>query len=104
MERLMNQEQFESSALLNPIISPQERRPVLPNHVPTILLVEDDEAIREITSLLLGILHYEVITAGSGAEALEKFFHNHDSIHVLLTDIVMPHMSGPQLARQLLQI
>ena len=100
----MNQEQLDSAAALSPILSPQDRHPVLPSDPVTILLVEDDDPIREITSLLLGTLTYTVITAASGAEALEKFVEHRGLIHVLLTDIVMPRMSGLQLVQELRKI
>ena len=67
----------------------------------TVLVAEDEESIR---SLVLGILQaygYTVLAAGCPIEALKiiKDFHRH--IHLLLTDVVMPQMSGRELADQM---
>lgn len=69
----------------------------------TILVVEDEKAVRELTVRILGQLGYVILTASSGAEAL-RIVQTHDgTIHLLLTDVVMPGMSGRHLADQLLQ-
>ena len=67
----------------------------------TILVVEDDTAVRGLALQILRTHGYQVLAAGSGAEAL-RISREHDSpIHMLLTDVVMPHMSGKELAEQL---
>jgi len=68
----------------------------------TILLVDDDKDLREF--LYQHLLHcgHSVLQAGSGAEALERFRGNPD-IDLLLTDLVMPGLSGDQLAVQLVE-
>jgi PAS domain S-box-containing protein len=66
----------------------------------TILVVEDADDLREITELILTKNGYRVITAPNGLAALEVVKHNHGTIDLLLTDVVMPHMQGPELARQ----
>jgi CheY-like chemotaxis protein len=63
--------------------------------------VEDEEGIREVTSMLLSHLNYSVICAACGADALEKFHKHQGSINVLLTDVVMPGMTGLKLAQTL---
>jgi PAS domain S-box-containing protein len=73
--------------------------PELPSGTETILLVEDDPALREMAATLLRRLGYTVLTAGNGVEALSvKHDRNSGHIDLLFTDVVMPHMSGKELA------
>ena len=65
---------------------------------PTVLLVEDQPALRAVTARLLGRAGYSVLTAGSGPEALEAARATPGQIDLLLTDVVMPDMLGQQLA------
>jgi PAS domain S-box-containing protein len=66
----------------------------------TVLVVEDDQAIRQLVRGILESKGYKILEAGSGAEAL-SLCHNHSgAIHVILTDVVMPQMSGPEMALQ----
>ncbi len=67
-----------------------------------ILVVDDDTQVRTITSRLVKSLGYEVLVANGGAEALALSSSSERTIALLLTDIRMPGMSGPELARQLL--
>jgi hypothetical protein len=69
----------------------------------TILVVEDEKVVRDLTVKLLHQLGYEVLTASSGAEALEASAAHRGPIGLLLTDVVMPGMSGRQLADTLVQ-
>jgi two-component system cell cycle sensor histidine kinase/response regulator CckA len=71
----------------------------LPRGTETILLVEDDPALREMAAELLRRLGYTVVAAADGIEAL-KMKQQRDSGHtdLLFTDVVMPHMSGTELA------
>jgi DNA-binding NtrC family response regulator len=67
----------------------------------TILLVEDDDPVR---GVVLGILRkhgYRVLEARHAKEALLHSEQYPDVIHLLLTDVVMPEMSGPELAKRL---
>jgi PAS domain S-box-containing protein len=64
----------------------------------TILLVEDEKAVRDLTARLLKQLGYTALTAASGAEALEISHSFTGHIALLLTDVVMPQMSGRQVA------
>jgi PAS domain S-box-containing protein len=67
----------------------------------TILLVEDEEAVRELASRILSAKGYSVVAAKSVKEA-EQFSEGHPGkIHLLLTDIVMPGTSGRELARRI---
>lgn len=67
----------------------------------TILLVEDDDAVRRVTRSVLGGYGYRIICAENGKEALRLFRESGERIDLLLTDVVMPLMSGPELAEQL---
>lgn len=75
--------------------------PVRESASETVLLVEDEEVVR---SLLLEVLEdegYHVLPASSGAEALDLSASYKGHIHLLITDVVMPGMSGTQLVKQL---
>lgn len=67
----------------------------------TLLLVEDEEEVRRLTREMLTRQGYTVIEAGSGPEAVRIWRDRKDSIDMLLTDIVMPRMSGRELADKL---
>jgi CheY-like chemotaxis protein len=67
----------------------------------TILVVEDADDLREITTLILTKHGYHVITAGNGLEALEAVKNQPGTIDLLLTDVVMPHMQGPELSKRI---
>jgi DNA-binding NtrC family response regulator len=68
----------------------------------TVLVVEDAEGLRALARRLLERQGYRVLVAASADEALRLFDLN-PSIDVLLTDVVMPGSSGPELTRQLLE-
>jgi len=70
-------------------------------HGSTILLVEDDEIMRHLTRQLLQEHGYTVVEADDGKGALEWLESNPAQIDLLLTDVVMRHMSGPELAERL---
>jgi CheY-like chemotaxis protein len=67
----------------------------------TVLLVEDEAALRQLTSEILRVTGHDVLEARHGREALEVAAAHRGPIHVLLTDVVMPEMGGPELARRL---
>lgn len=67
----------------------------------TILLVEDDGYLRELTSSLLAAEGYKVLQAKNGVAALAVARQYPQKIHLLLTDVVMPEMGGPDLAAEL---
>jgi CheY-like chemotaxis protein len=66
----------------------------------TVLVVEDAEGLRKLTKRLLERLGYTVLLAGNAEEALQLFESN-ASVDLVLTDVVMPGASGPELTRQL---
>ncbi len=68
----------------------------------TVLVVEDEEGLRELAKRLLQRHGYTVLVAADANEAL-RLFEDSPSIDVLLTDVVMPGASGPELTRQLIE-
>jgi PAS domain S-box-containing protein len=67
----------------------------------TLLLVEDDDAARELTSEVLEDLGYQVIAASNGVEALDAAARHAGRIDLLLSDVVMPKLGGRELAQHL---
>jgi len=70
----------------------------------TILLVEDDPQLRDLTSSVLTQCGYKVLTAGSAEDGLAISKKHHRDIRLLITDVVMPRINGRQLAEQVLRI
>jgi len=70
----------------------------------TILLVEDEALVRNFTRELLTALGYRVFFATDGFEALRVQAREQCPIDLLITDVLMPHMNGPQLAKRLQQV
>jgi PAS domain S-box-containing protein len=70
----------------------------------TVLLVDDDEAMRRIGTRLLKAFGYEVLCAADGKEALELMTRRGKPADLLITDVVMPGMSGRELARELARL
>ena len=66
----------------------------------TVLLVEDASAVRAVTARALAMHGYRVIAAGSGPAALRLPELSHETVQLLITDVVMPEMSGGQLAEE----
>ncbi len=83
--------------------TPQARTPQVRRGAETILLVEDEQALREVTRRILTGAGYRVLVAEHGPEALRVAAAHEGHIDLLLSDVVMPQMPGPQLARQLVE-
>ena len=66
----------------------------------TILVVEDEPSVRRLAKFVLGRQGYTVLEAANGEEALLMTQEYSDEIHLLLTDTVMPKMSGQALVEQ----
>lgn len=73
----------------------------VPGHGETILLVEDEAFVREVTRQVLESAGYVVLQAGNAEEAQLAFCQHRGTVHLLLTDMVMPGKSGPTLAAEL---
>ncbi len=84
--------------------APEEPRLGVETHAggQTVLVVEDAAPLRELARRLLQREGYSVLVAANAAEALQTV-EEHPSIDVVLTDVVMPGGSGPELTRQLVQ-
>ena len=67
----------------------------------TILLAEDSRDLRDMAREYLESVGYTVLEAASGKEALQRAKDFRGTIHLLLTDVIMPEMSGPELAGQM---
>ena len=65
------------------------------------LIAEDEEAVRKLASEFVESAGYTVLTAKDGTEALTIAEQSDEPIHLLLTDVVMPKMRGPELAKRL---
>lgn len=70
----------------------------------TILVVEDDQEVRNITSHSLDLYGYRVLTAVDGEQALHKLQEEKSQIHLVLTDVVMPQMGGKEMVQELKKI
>lgn len=69
----------------------------------TVLLVDDEESLRTVVVDLLSQLGYHVLSAGSGEQAINIANEYSGQIDLLLTDVVMDDLPGPELAQKLLQ-
>ncbi len=74
-----------------------------PTGTETILLVEDEDAVRNLVRIVLQAGHYQVLEARDGQEAILVAEQHQGPIHLLITDLVMPRMSGRHLATHLAQ-
>jgi len=70
----------------------------------TILLVDDDQHLQDTTKMILINLGYEVLVANDGREAIKLFEAKPDSIDLVIMDVVMPNMNGPEAAKEIRQI
>jgi len=82
-------------------VSPENEEVPVSSGLRTVLVAEDEEAVRELTCEFLKSAGYEVLSASNGSEALALAQGCKQPIHALVTDLVMPRMRGPELARRL---
>lgn len=68
----------------------------------TILLVEDEQSLLKLASVMLGRLGYRVLATSSGEDAMRLAREHGNEISLLMTDVVMPEMNGRELARRIL--
>jgi CheY-like chemotaxis protein len=80
------------------ILKPAEE---CPRGCETLLLVEDETSVRQASRDFLIRSGYNVLEANDGEEGLRVSHHHRGPIHLMITDVVMPRMSGPQLAERL---
>lgn len=74
---------------------------MLASRKPSILVVDDERSVRELIRLNLESDGFEVYTAGGGKEAIQIAADPETIIDILLTDILMPHMNGKELANRI---
>ena len=67
----------------------------------TILVVEDDAQVKEIATRVLAKLGYRVLAASNGDEALAILANAHTQVDLVMSDVIMPGMTGPELYRRL---
>lgn len=91
----------------------QEAAPAIEHAIPapprrqggeTVLIVEDEQALREVARRILTSNGYHVLTAADGPEALKIAEHTDSHIDLLLTDVIMPHMLGKELATSICEL
>ncbi|HVP15423.1 MAG TPA: ATP-binding protein [Terriglobales bacterium] len=91
---------FRISFPLAPAPPPEEEGNGHPPGSGTLLLVEDDDAVRTLERSMLEHLGYRVLATGNGREALDVAKSHAGSIELLVADVVMPELSGPEVARE----
>jgi two-component system cell cycle sensor histidine kinase/response regulator CckA len=83
------------------LAAPGKAQPVLVAGAPTIMVVEDDAAVRELAAKFLSAAGYRVLAAKDAVEALQIAEDHTQAIGALLTDVIMPKMRGTELAARL---
>jgi len=73
----------------------------VPHGDETILLVEDDDTIRSVVARMIRNLGYKLLTASDGTEALSMVAVYGGNVDLVLTDVIMPRMGGPEMVREL---
>jgi CheY-like chemotaxis protein len=82
----------------------EERKATLEHGSENILVVEDEEAVREATCEYLSSCGYTVLQGRNGTDALEVLERFGGTVHLLMTDVVMPGMSGAELAKRVREL
>lgn len=88
-------------------LSPQSNHrahPVLPRGSETILVVEDDPAVRERAAGMLARQGYDVLTAADGREAVDLLAQKRGGVSLVFTDVIMPEMNAGAMARRLREL
>jgi DNA-binding NtrC family response regulator len=70
----------------------------------TVLLVDDEPGVRTVIAMMLHRAGYRVIEAGSGEEALARFEEHVGEIGIVISDVVMPGMHGPDVVQRLINL
>jgi CheY-like chemotaxis protein len=85
-------------------LSPPETRPIRHQGSERLLLVEDDRSVRELAERIFRECGYKVTATADGKEALRAFAAQPDQVDMVVTDLIMPGMSGRELVQALHQI
>ncbi|PWT90809.1 MAG: hybrid sensor histidine kinase/response regulator [Blastocatellia bacterium] len=98
-------------AIYFPALQSEEETGIIPprtdlptGHGELILVIDDEETIRQITASTLEAFGYRVLTAADGTEAVALYAEHRDNIAAVLTDMLMPFMDGPATIRALLKM
>jgi len=91
-----------ASELRPQAVSEPRRKPE--GGIGTILLVDDEDSVMEVTAQMIERLGYTVIRARSGREAIERFRENYDRVSLVLLDMIMPEMGGGEVFDELKRI
>ncbi len=81
-------------------VVPEVSKKVAPQKIATVLLADDEPAVLTVLKIALEKSGYRVIEARNGGEAVEKFQQFREEIHLMITDIAMPGMSGIELIQK----
>ena len=76
-------------------------RTPLPEGAPTVLIIDDDDAIRALAQWVAQRAGYRALTARDGPEGLESFRRASDSVRLVLLDLTMPRMTGAEVVSAL---
>jgi CheY-like chemotaxis protein len=79
----------------------QDRTEPITGGTETILLVEDDDSVRELHKMILEAAGYEVIEALDGQDALDRFMRHPAAVDLLVTDVIMPRIDGKKLYQEI---
>ncbi len=96
--------QVDQPVRTSSLAAPVELTPELPPTSEALLVVEDERAFRDLLHEGLQSKGYQVLVAANGVEALQIAGEYKGSIGVLITDVIMPKMSGPELAKDLKKV
>lgn len=86
------------------ILSPGTPPSIMSAHPRTILLVDDERMVLDITKEILQALGYNVLSAQSGMEAVELYRKNKNLVDLVMMDVVMPDMSGFEASRKIMEV
>jgi PAS domain S-box-containing protein len=90
----------DTEMLPEPTVQPRE----FPKEFETILIVEDEEAVRKLARTILEERGYTVFEAGNGDAALKLCKKQNGQFHLVITDIIMPGMNGQELAQKIMHL
>jgi nitrogen-specific signal transduction histidine kinase/CheY-like chemotaxis protein len=83
------------------VVAQRQRADLPAGHGELLLVVDDEESIRQITKATLETFNYKVLTASDGTEAVALYAQRRDEIAAVVTDMMMPFMDGPATIRAL---